>query len=104
MEISFFETILYRPLFNLLFLIYKAVGFESIGWAVLILIVFIRFATWPLFSKSVRYQRRSKLPFFGSRFICSKHDYAGSCNGFTARARASYGASRSAKKPNAVCC
>jgi len=54
---SLWATILYRPLFNLLLLIYKTLNAESIGWAVIVLIIAIRLLLWPLFSKSVQYQK-----------------------------------------------
>lgn len=51
-----FNTILYKPLFNLLVFLYQYVTFEDLGLAIILLTVIIRFILFPLFYKSFKNQ------------------------------------------------
>lgn len=53
-----FDTILVNPLINLLFLIYAKLPIHDLGFAVILLTVLIRIILWPIFSKSLRSQKK----------------------------------------------
>ena len=53
---SFFNTILYQPLFNSLVFLYKYVAFEDLGVAIILLTLVIRIILYPLFYKSFKNQ------------------------------------------------
>ncbi len=53
---SFFNTILYQPLFNTLVVLYKYVAFEDLGLAIIFLTILIRLILYPLFYKSFQNQ------------------------------------------------
>ncbi len=54
---SFFDTILVRPIFNLLALIYSIVPGHDFGIAVIILTILVRLALWPLVAKQLHSQK-----------------------------------------------
>ena len=54
---SFFNTILYRPLFNLLILIYNYLPGHDFGLAIIILTLIIRIILYPLSIKAIKSQR-----------------------------------------------
>lgn len=57
---SFFTTVLYQPLFNaLMFLVWLIPG-HSIGWAIILLTLVVRFALLPTSAKNFEHQRRMK--------------------------------------------
>lgn len=51
-----YHAIFYNPLLNVLVLFYKSIAFESLGFAIIFLTIFIRLVLFPLFEKSARYQ------------------------------------------------
>ncbi len=51
-----YHAIFYDPLLNILVLFYKSVAFQSLGFAIILLTIFIRIILFPLFEKSARYQ------------------------------------------------
>lgn len=53
---EFFYTILYQPLFNLLFFLYQNFSFSDFGIAIVLMTIVIRLILYPLFSKSARDQ------------------------------------------------
>src|SRR3989344_8243509 len=53
---AIFNTILYKPLFNLLVFLYQYITFEDLGTAIILLTVIIRFILFPLFYKSFKNQ------------------------------------------------
>lgn len=53
---SLFNTILYRPLLNLLVFLYQNVAFEDLGIAIILITIIVRIILLPLFTKQVRYQ------------------------------------------------
>jgi len=55
---TFFKTILYIPLYNLLIFFAWLVPGHSIGWAIIILTVLIRLALYPSSAKSVKIQKK----------------------------------------------
>lgn len=54
---SLFNEILYRPLFNILVLLYNSIAFEDLGLAIILLTILIRIILFPLFHASLRHQR-----------------------------------------------
>ena len=54
---SFFNTVLYKPLFNALVLLYQYLPGHDFGIAVIALTVFIRLLLHPLMMKSIRSQK-----------------------------------------------
>ena len=54
---SWFHTILYQPLFNLLIGIYDLLPGWDIGFAIIVLTVFIKLALWPLSNTSLKSQK-----------------------------------------------
>jgi YidC/Oxa1 family membrane protein insertase len=54
----FFHLILYKPLLNLLILIYQTVAFYDLGVAVIFLTIFIRLVLLPLFHKGMKQQAK----------------------------------------------
>lgn len=55
--ISVFNTILYRPLFNTLILLYQYLPGQDFGLAVIVLTCLIRLALYPLMAQSIKSQR-----------------------------------------------
>lgn len=55
--ISFFQTILYEPLFNALIWLYNVIPGHDFGVAIILLTVIVRCALFPLNSKALRSQR-----------------------------------------------
>ncbi|MFH1890704.1 MAG: YidC/Oxa1 family membrane protein insertase [Candidatus Kuenenbacteria bacterium] len=55
--IEIYNTILYRPLFNLLVFLYNTVSFQDIGIAIILLTVIIKLALYPLSVKSIKGQK-----------------------------------------------
>lgn len=55
--ISAFNTILYRPLFNLLVLLYKYLPGHDFGVAVIVLTILIKFLFYPLGTKAIKSQK-----------------------------------------------
>ncbi len=53
-----FDAILVNPLINLLFLVYSKLPIHDLGIAVIILTVLIRLVLWPVFSISLRSQKK----------------------------------------------
>ena len=53
---SFFNTILYQPLFNGLVFLYNTIAFQDLGVAIIMLTVVVRVILYPLFYKSFRNQ------------------------------------------------
>lgn len=51
-----FHQFLYRPLLNILVLLYNSVAFHDLGVAIILLTLVIRFLLYPLFKKSLRHQ------------------------------------------------
>ncbi|MCD6094487.1 membrane protein insertase YidC [bacterium] len=56
-----FQQVLYRPLFNLLVLIYEYVPPYDFGISILLLTFLIRMALWPLNSKAIISQRETQI-------------------------------------------
>ncbi len=54
---SLFNEILYRPLFNVLVLLYNSIALEDLGLAIILLTILIRIILFPLFHASLRHQR-----------------------------------------------
>lgn len=55
---TFFTTILYAPLFNLLIFLYEYVTFEDIGLAVIALTIIVRLVLFPFFHASISHQTK----------------------------------------------
>jgi YidC/Oxa1 family membrane protein insertase len=55
--VSFFNLILYQPLFNALILLYLYLPFKDFGLAVIVLTLLIRFLIYPLTAKAIRSQK-----------------------------------------------
>lgn len=55
--VSLFNEILYRPLFNVLVLLYNSIALEDLGLAIIFLTLLIRVIFFPLFHASLRHQR-----------------------------------------------
>ena len=53
---SFFNTLLYKPLLNLLILLYENVAFHDLGIAIILITIVVRVILLPLFEKQTRYQ------------------------------------------------
>lgn len=53
---SLFNTILYKPLLNLLVFLYEKVTFEDLGIAIILITILVRIVLLPLFEKQARYQ------------------------------------------------
>ncbi len=53
---SLFNTILYKPLLNLLILLYEHVTFGDLGLAIILITILVRIVLLPLFEKQTRYQ------------------------------------------------
>jgi len=53
---SFFNTILYQPLFNALVFLYNTIAFQDLGVAIVMLTVVVRVILYPLFYKSFHNQ------------------------------------------------
>jgi len=53
---SLFNTILYKPLLNLLVFLYEKVTFEDLGVAIILITILVRIVLLPLFEKQARYQ------------------------------------------------
>jgi len=54
---SFFNEILYRPLFNALVYLYETAAFFDLGIAIILLTLIIRFALYPLSKKAIKSQK-----------------------------------------------
>lgn len=54
---NFFTTFFYQPIFNLLIFIYNNLSFQDLGISIVILIVIIKAALWPLSRKSIKSQK-----------------------------------------------
>ena len=57
---SFFNTILYQPLFNALVFLYNTVAFQDLGIAIVLLTVIVRVILYPLFYHSFKNQTLMK--------------------------------------------
>ena len=53
---SIFNTLLYKPLLNLLILLYENVAFHDLGIAIILITIVVRVILLPLFEKQTRYQ------------------------------------------------
>ncbi len=53
---SFFNLVLYQPLFNTLVVLYKYIAFQDLGLAIILLTVIIRLLLYPLFYRSFKNQ------------------------------------------------
>ncbi len=53
---SIFNTLLYRPLLNLLIWLYENVTFQDLGLAIILITIVVRVILLPLFEKQTRYQ------------------------------------------------
>ena len=53
---SIFNTLLYKPLLNLLILLYENVAFHDLGIAIILITIVVRVILLPLFEKQARYQ------------------------------------------------
>lgn len=53
-----FNTILYRPLFNALVLLYRYLAFHDLGVAIILLTIFIRILLYPLTANSLKAQKK----------------------------------------------
>jgi YidC/Oxa1 family membrane protein insertase len=53
---ALYTAILYKPLLNVLIVLYSYVTFRDLGVAVVLLTLIVRFALWPLFHKTTRSQ------------------------------------------------
>ena len=51
-----YDTILSRPLLNILVFFYNTIAGHDLGWAIIFLTILIRLVLFPLFQKSTRYQ------------------------------------------------
>ena len=56
--IDLFNTILYRPLFNVLILFYQYLPGHDFGIAIIVLTILIRLILWPSMTKSIVSQKR----------------------------------------------
>lgn len=54
---SLFDTILYKPLFNALIVLYQTVGFFDLGIAIIMLTLIIRAALYPLSGRAIASQK-----------------------------------------------
>ena len=54
---SLFNTILYKPLFNGLVVLYQTIAFRDLGVAIILLTVVVRIVLYPLFHKTAKHQR-----------------------------------------------
>lgn len=54
---NFFTTFFYQPVFNLLIFIYNNLSFNDLGVSIVILIIIIKAALWPLSRKSIKSQK-----------------------------------------------
>lgn len=55
-----FNTVLHRPLVNLLVGLYNTIAFEDLGLAIILLTLLVRLLLYPLFQKSLRHQQQLK--------------------------------------------
>lgn len=55
---SIYQELLFRPIFNFLFLLYNTFSFHDFGVAIVLLTVGIRLLLFPLFQKSIHAQKR----------------------------------------------
>lgn len=55
---SIFNTILYKPLFNILILLYQYLAFGDLGLAIILLTIFIRILLYPLTAQSLSAQKK----------------------------------------------
>src|SRR3989344_213332 len=53
---ALYTAVLYKPLLNVLIVLYSYVTFRDLGVAVVLLTIIVRFALWPLFHKTTRSQ------------------------------------------------
>lgn len=53
-----FNTILFKPLFNFLIILYNSVAFHNLGLAIIVLTVVIRIIIFPIFHRSLKHQRK----------------------------------------------
>jgi YidC/Oxa1 family membrane protein insertase len=56
-----FNTLLYRPLFNLLIWLYQTIAFQDLGLAIILLTIIVRCILVPLYQKSIKSQREISL-------------------------------------------
>ncbi len=54
--LSLYNTILYRPLLNILIFFYNTIAFKDLGLSIIFLTVLIRLILFPIFHKSARHQ------------------------------------------------
>ena len=54
---SFFTTVFYQPIFNLLIFIYNFLSFHDIGIAIIVLTLIIKGLLWPLSKSSIKSQK-----------------------------------------------
>ncbi len=57
LNMSFFNTVFYQPLFNILVWIYNTIAFQDIGIAIIFLTLFIRLILLPFSIKSIKSQK-----------------------------------------------
>ncbi|OIO46762.1 MAG: hypothetical protein AUJ28_02040 [Parcubacteria group bacterium CG1_02_37_51] len=58
MLLSFYHTILFQPLFNILIFFYNVVPIKDIGWAIILITILVRLLLFPLSKSSIESQKR----------------------------------------------